>query len=375
MKDKYPKIEAESDGYIKSFTVKDYKEYKAFFDKYGFVVIRDVISKDACEASIDEVWQSLKEKDPAIDRNNPQTWTEQHWPRDICRNGGFVNRFPYWKRMSTLKETLVAKQPQAWKNREDPIMYDVFRHIMNTGRLWGSVDRYGVMRPSNHKQVTEVGEIWSTKKEWLHWDLSPFHYGTSAAGYAPKKEIDYDSLQQDYGSLRVQGLIALTDGPAINGGFHCIPGFQHQFFEWRDNNINDYGSREEVRKRNFIEVPEDDAMREHICQVPMRQGSLLIWNSMLPHGNFPNQSPSKFRMVQYVKMIPVDDPREFEPAVACCKFDRDEWFPENYELSPLGKCIYGLKDWDELKVDDELALDTEMKVNSEYGWILNYQYR
>ena len=96
---------------------------------------------------------------------------------------------------------------------------------------------------------------------------------------------------------------------------------------------------------------------------------------MLPHGNFPNQSESNFRMVQYVKFIPVDDPREFEPAVACCKFDRDDWFPHDFELSPLGKCMYGLKDWSELNVENELALDSEMKVNSEYGWILNYQYR
>lgn len=39
-----------------------------------------------------------------------------------------------------------------------------------------------------------------------------------------------------------------------------------------------------IRKRNFIEVPEDDEMRKDILKVPMRAGSLLIWNSQLPHG-------------------------------------------------------------------------------------------
>ena len=340
-------LKVQPDGYMKSFTIHEVNEYKQYFDKHGFVVIRDVITSTECSASIDEVWISLQEKNPTIDRNKPETWTERYWPKDICRNGGFMNRFPYWKRMSNLKETLLAKQPQAWKNRESPIIYDVFRNIMSTGRLWGSVDRYGVMRPSNHQQMVEVDENWATKSQWLHWDLSPFHYGTSAAGYAPQKKIDFDLLQKNYGSLRVQGLIALTDGKAINGGFHCIPGFHHKFFEWREKNMNTYGALEEVRTRNFIEVPNDDAMREHICQVPMPAGSLLVWNSMLPHGNFPNQSEEQFRMVQYVKMIPVDDPREFRPAItANSKFDRDEWFPDDYELSPLGKCIYGLQDWE-----------------------------
>lgn len=344
----YPKLEVEPDGYMKSFTINDCDEYKKFFDKYGFVVIQDIITPTECSTCIDEVWESLQSKNPTIDKNNPQSWTEEYWPKDICRNGGFMNRFPYWKRMSDLKETLVAKQAQAWKNRENKNMHDVFRHLMSTPKLWGSVDRYGVMRPSNHEQLSQLeDETWATKIEWLHWDLSPFHYGTSAAGYAPKKNVNFDLLKQDYGSLRVQGLIALTDGLAINGGFHCIPGFQHQFFEWREKNIGDFGSREDIRKRNFIEVPDDDEMRQHICQVPMRQGSLLIWNSMLPHGNFPNMSKEQFRMVQYIKMIPVDDPREFTPAVTSTKFDRNDWFPEGYELSSLGKRLYGLEDWND----------------------------
>ena len=303
MEEKYPKLEVESNGYMKSFTIKEKDAYKTFFDTYGFVVISNVITPAECSTSCDEVWDSLEEKEATIDREDPLTWSEQYWPKDICRRGGFINKFPYWKRMSrpALKETFVAKQIQAWKNRENPIIYKIFRHLLSSRRLWGSIDRYGIMRPSNFHQMqqqqqAEIGtdgendkvnsnananENWATKSQWLHWDLSPFHYGTSAAGFAPKKKIDYASLNNDYGGVRVQGLIALTDGPVTNGGFHCVPGFQHQFFRWRDDNINEYGSRPDVKKRNFIEVPEDDEMREHICQVPMRRGSLLIWNSMV----------------------------------------------------------------------------------------------
>jgi hypothetical protein len=349
MENKYFELNVEPDGYMKSFTVDEKEDYKTFFDKYGFVVIRDIISSTECDISCDEVWASLKEKEPNIDRNDPKTWSEKYWPKDICRRGGFINKFPYWKRLPNLKEIFVAQQPQAWKNRENPTIYGVFRHLFSTGRLWGSIDRYGIMRPSNHQQQSEINETWATKHQWLHWDLSPFHFGTSAAGFAPRKDLDFEALKQDYGEMRVQGLITMTDCPVQNGGFHCVPGFQHQFMQWRNDNIDDYGSRPEICKRNFIEVPEDDEMRKHIFQVPMRKGSLLIWNSQLPHGNFPNQSSDVFRMVQYVKFIPVDNQREFDPAISACDFNKADWFPEDYELTPLGKRLYGLEDWDQVE--------------------------
>lgn len=338
-------LKAEEDGYMKSFAVNEVEEYKAFFEKYGFVVIDDILSSNDCEKSCEEVWSFLQHHDESIDKSNPSTWSEQHWPKNICRNGGFMGKFPYWKRLTNLNETFTSKQPQAWKNRENPDVYQAFAEILSTPKLWTSVDRYGVMRPQTTSELKEK-ENWSTKKEWLHWDLSPFHFGTSAAGFAPKKNVDFQALAQDYGHLRVQGLITLTDCPSGNGGFHCVPGFQNHFFQWRNENINDYGSQPDIKKRNFIEVPDNDEMRQHICQVPMRKGSLLIWNSMLPHGNFPNQSDQAFRMVQYIKMIPTENSREFEPAISTLRFDTNDWFPENYQITPLGKCLYGLEDWD-----------------------------
>jgi hypothetical protein len=328
--------------YYKSFHKEDTEGYINFFNEYGFVVIDDVLFPEDCELSTEEVWRYLEEKGEDFDRNDWKTW--DNWPESICRNGGFMGRFPYWMRMknSSLKETHISCQPMAWKNRQNPLIYEAFSNILKSEKLWVSIDRYGIMRPT---KIVEGGieilrEEWKTKENWLHWDLSPFHYGTSAAGYAPR-EMTYDDIQKEYGSLRVQGLVTITDCPVEVGGFHCVPKFcGDRFYKWRNENL-EYGNREE-NKRNFIEVPENDPMRNEITPVPMRAGSLLIWNSQLPHGNFPNSS-SKFRIVQYIKMISSEDPREFSPVLG--KFSPEAILPPDFEPTELGKKLFGLLPW------------------------------
>lgn len=44
--------------------------------------------------------------------------------------------------------------------------------------------------------------------------------------------------------------------------------------------------------------------------------------------NFPNTS-NEFRIVQYLKMIPVDDPREFRPALQLSKYTSEQWYINN----------------------------------------------
>lgn len=343
-----PKLEVESDGFVTSFALDDTEDVLSFFRAHGFVVIRDVLSNEECEVSCDEVWTSLLQMAPGvIKRDEPQTWGECNWPRGICRNGGFMGKFPYFGRMESLKkETLVANQSQAWRNRQNPKVWAAFATVMGTRELYASIDRYGIMRPT----LRSDSEDWRTGSDWLHWDLSPFHFGTSAAGFGPRK-VDKGELRREYGGLRVQGMINLTDCPTSVGGFHCVPGFQKHFFEWRDANMEGYGAREDIKRRNFVEVPREDTMRRHVKKVPMPRGSLLIWNSMLPHGNFPNSSNEHFRMVQYIKMIPRNDPREFEPAMTSARFHESDWFPtepeaEGFAPSKLGRCLFGLDDWD-----------------------------
>lgn len=239
------------------------------------------------------MWAYL-EKDGLVRREDETTWGNEQWPAEVCRNGGFVGRFPYWKRVKKLESTGVRSQPQAWRNRENPRVHAVFATLLRSRRLWVSVDRYGVMRPARlrhqrddaQENAAQILAERQTKKQWLHWDLSPFHFGTSAAGFAPAPLAAEDAAR--YGSLRVQALLALVDCPEANGGFHCVPRFTgDRFFAWAEQHRESYGAQPEVASRNFIEVPEDDPMRAEVTRVPVKAGSLLVWNSQLPHGCAP----------------------------------------------------------------------------------------
>jgi hypothetical protein len=148
---------------------------------------------------------------------------------------------------------------------------------------------------------------WRTKSRWLHWDLNPFHW---VDGTMPAYEFCPYSLVSESngcsflgGKAKVQGLLNLIDARVQDGGFLCVPGFHKHLREWTALEVNQ-DCRERMKEAlDFMDVPELDPMQHHTQSVPMRARSLLIWNSELPHCNYPNDS-SRFRMVQYVKCFP-----------------------------------------------------------------------
>lgn len=56
-----PKYEVpiDGEGYIQAFSVEESKEINEFFEKFGFVVVRDVLTKEECDATIDDMWNFL----------------------------------------------------------------------------------------------------------------------------------------------------------------------------------------------------------------------------------------------------------------------------------------------------------------------------
>jgi ectoine hydroxylase-related dioxygenase (phytanoyl-CoA dioxygenase family) len=86
------------------------------------------------------------------------------------------------------------------------------------------------------------------------------------------------------------------------------------------------------------QVPQEHPIREYIQRIPLRRGSMVIWNSLTFHANYPNDS-DRFRMVQYMRMLPVD-----YPYVSLMDMYRNA-LPAGFECSELGRKLFGFEPW------------------------------
>ena len=317
-----PPLDAE--GFVKSFSLGDLDGAAASFDELGFVVIDGVLSEAERMDTINDIWAVIEGfcgGKLGIHRDDPRSW-RQRWPGG---GPGLLGQ---------------ALSPAAWLNRANPSLRAAFERIVGQADLLCSVDNYGVLRPTrrvpmhqlppqtpSRTDVTTTGaaeaaaaepqplkdmEAWKTKSKWLHWDLSPFHW--VAGTMPPYTFTPYSFISENNGTAlepgarcRVQGLLNLIDARTEDGGFLCVPGFHKHLLEWAAAAENQPYKEETVDAFDFLEVPKDDPMQAWAQPVPMRAGSLLIWNSELPHCNYANDS-DRFRMVQYVKCFPRPPP-------------------------------------------------------------------
>lgn len=343
---KLPRDEKDS-SFIKSFFLDQEKEWMEFFDEYGFVVIRDVLSKEEVDATVNEIWNIIEFKDgkrakelemikkvcnledkPVIlpDKNDPRTWTikDNGWP--VMANVGLLGA-----------DTSFDKQ--ALLNRFNPNIYKVFSKIYKTDKLWCSFDRYGFIRPTKNidmggKKIDKLE--WKTTEKWLHLDMNPYKVGSNECNFDPKRLNFISENNDNYtDSIKLQGILSLVDAKEETGGFLCIPGFHKYLLKWADDRKNELS-----RVPDFFNIPKDDEIQNYTQKIPVRAGSLIIWNSMLPHCNFPNDSDQP-RICQYLKHFPArtNAPKEFLEHRKKIILDH---LPKDIELNDFRKSLLGL---------------------------------
>jgi len=55
-------IPKDSEGFVQSFAFDDFAGIQAFFDTYGFVVVNNILDKQAVEYTIEEIWSEIERK-------------------------------------------------------------------------------------------------------------------------------------------------------------------------------------------------------------------------------------------------------------------------------------------------------------------------
>ena len=276
-------------------------EDHAFFQENGYLLVRDVVPKENCDAVIDAIWWFL-----GMDPDNPEDWY-----REPLTPGGMIELY----------------QHQAlWDNRQHPRLYQVFAELVGTEKLWVTLDRVN-MKPPPHPAHPEYDH-----KGFTHWD------------------VDTSNLDIPFW---VQGVLYLTDTDEEMGGFQCIPGFHKNLPEWIATQPLDRNPR----------IPDLKTLPEgmKVTPVPAKAGDLVIWDRLLAHGNGQNRS-NRPRFAQYIAMSPAqeEDATLRQERIACWR-DRTHMARYSYfygdprqweqkhgttaELTPLGRKLLGLDRW------------------------------
>lgn len=210
-----------------------------------------------------------------------------------------------------------------WDNRQNPNIYEAFSTLLNETNLWVSIDRVN-MKPPKRNDHPELNY------HFIHWDLdtsklpSPLPFGQ-----------------------RLQGVLCLADTGVNQGGFQCVPELYRNLKDWLPLQPSDRNPR----------IP--DLQGYQIESISAKAGDLIIWDSLLPHGNGENLSGAP-RFAQYITMYPakselyskrqvfVDAWRNFEPFPPL-PTDVRGWEKSNRtspaELTPLGKKLLGIDSW------------------------------
>jgi len=319
---KYEKLDlpVDGEGYCKAFDVKEVEEFCAFFEKYGVVVIKDVLTEEECSRSESEVWDligrmSRNKRGGEIKRDDPDTW--ESWI-ELSKIGILGN------------DCILSKQ--MFENRQNPKIYESFRQILGKDDLMVTVSRASMMRPTKDVKFSDGVRNkpeWKTIEGWLHWDMNMWTGWTTTFSW---KVLD-NSQNRGYDRLRVQGWVSVVDCGPADGGFHCVPGFSSHMRGWAYQNKDKFNPK---RFDTTFQVPADDPIRKDIQRVAVRKGSLVIWNSKTPHGTFPNDS-SHGRMIQYITMADENDPSIGR------LFDDESLLPPDFQLTQLGRKLLGFK--------------------------------
>ena len=171
-----------------------------------------------------------------------------------------------------LRDALADAIPRHLEGRTQGVMVQLFEH---------PAQRAIRELPRIHKAFTQ---LWGTADLIATTDRCGFNPPESdgVPFQGPHLHLDLRSLEPPI-EFGLGGLIYLTDTPAEQGAFQCVPGFHRRIDQ---------------------EPPATRDMSHMEAQpIPGAAGDLVIWHEALPHGPSPNRG-DRPRIVQYLKLYP-----------------------------------------------------------------------
>ncbi|UJR07067.1 hypothetical protein I4U23_011355 [Adineta vaga] len=343
-----PTIPRDAEGYVQSFNLSssdclEVAEARAFFEKYGFVVISNVFTPEQCEATIADIWNVIESFVGQPVRHDDKLWTEQIWSRTGIRSEGIIGSASLWTRQILL-------------NRQTASLHTAFATVLGTDDLLVNQDRYGMFRPT--KDYPDRATMTN-----LHLDMNPWNYIEDQDNADQLKILaklryqgDNDWIVENnepgcarVGELHVQGLVNLADNLEEDGGFWLVPGFHKYISQWAQEHRS---LRSRFGRHSRFLLFDKDAipdMYAAACHIPTRAGSAILWDQRTMHGSRANDS-QRPRFAQFFKMFPRQHPAmtleraERRRQAIVSKLEKAN-IDANKDLTPLGRKLFGLEDY------------------------------
>jgi hypothetical protein len=211
-------------------------EELAFWDENGYVVLHDSVNGEDRDAAAAAIYAFLD-----ANPNQPDTWYRNKFGKSI------------W--------VPLLRDPAFVANRKSPRIVKAFAQLWGREDLWPPIDQGGLNPPER--------DGWKFPGPHIHWDmtLAPPH------------------------CFGIQGILYLTDTPAEQGAFSCIPGFHRTLANWLRDLPPATNPREEI------------TCHPGFIPIAGRAGDMVIWHQALPHGSSPNRG-SLPRVAQYLTLRP-----------------------------------------------------------------------
>jgi hypothetical protein len=153
-------------------------EWRTFLSENGFVVLRNVATKQQVNGAVDAFW-TFFEREHDVDRHDVETWKQWHVDsRGIVVDGAAI------------------QCSAAWSIRALPKVKEAFAQIWRTDELLVSMDSPIVWKP------WWIDSDWQPRTEGLHVDQNPFRKPDSVC---------------------VQGMVPLFDVTTEIGGLQVVP--------------------------------------------------------------------------------------------------------------------------------------------------------
>lgn len=157
----------------------------------------------------------------------------------------------------------------------------------------------------------EPRPAWRTSEKNLHFDVNPREFvfepelvweAREQLTYERQKEFIMENNMQtstENGGVAVQGILNLVDNTDRDGGFVCVPTFHKHFAKWASAGG---GPESAPTGLPLYWFDADSPVYQHARRITARAGSLIVFDSRLPHGSFPNDS-SRCRCAQFIKVM------------------------------------------------------------------------